>query len=319
MNHPHDYVGSVPVGLDPGELRRLSVISPTRALIAIAFEWIVIAASITAALLADFWLVSLFAIILIGARQHALAVIAHDASHFRLLPGQALNDWVGNMFLAWPVFISVQGFRKFHGDHHRLLNQDGDGNRKLWRTHDDQGKITREWNYPKTKAQLLITLIRRSLFVTGGFWILRGIIGGFIFGGSILAQITRLLLWGVLFWLLTKYDGWMAFLLYWIIPYCTWHILAQYTRLICEHSAVESDDSNFSDTRTTIPGPLGRALILPRNIGYHIEHHWYPSVPFYRLPELHDCLAKSESFRSHANCETSIIRSLQACVSKGHE
>ncbi|MCB0279431.1 MAG: fatty acid desaturase [Calditrichaeota bacterium] len=23
---------------------------------------------------------------------------------------------------------------------------------------------------------------------------------------------------------------------------------------------------------------------MPNNINYHIEHHLYPSVPFYRLP-----------------------------------
>src|SRR6185295_1391819 len=69
--------------------------------------------------------------------------------------------------------------------------------------------------------------------------------------------------------------------MYWLVPFCTWQILVQYVRIICEHSAVESDEEEYSITRTTIPTWLESIFILPRNVGYHLEHHWYPSVPFY--------------------------------------
>jgi fatty acid desaturase len=95
---------------------------------------------------------------------------------------------------------------------------------------------------------------------------------------------------------LTFFGGWSPFLLYWIVPYCTWHIAVQYTRLICEHSAVESDEAEYAITRTTIPTWLESIFILPCNVGYHIEHHWYPSVPFYRLPDLYQLLMAREGF-----------------------
>ena len=53
--------------------------------------------------------------------------------------------------------------------------------------------------------------------------------------------------------LITIFGAWYAFLLYWIVPYCTWHIAIQYARLICEHSAVESEEEEYAITRTTIP------------------------------------------------------------------
>jgi len=31
-------------------------------------------------------------------------------------------------------------------------------------------------------------------------------------------------------------------------------------------------------------------LFLPNNIGYHYEHHLYPSIPFYHLPGLREVL-----------------------------
>ena len=55
---------------------------------------------------------------------------------------------------------------------------------------------------------------------------------------------------------------------------------------------------------------LEKFFILPRNIGYHIEHHWYPSVPFYRLPELHRLLMARNGFRAHAVVRRSVVISL---------
>ena len=98
------------------------------------------------------------------------------------------------------------------------------------------------------------------------------------------------------------------------MPFCTWHIAAQYIRLICEHSAVESDEEEYAITRTTIPTWLESIFILPRNVGYHLEHHWYPSVPFYRLPELHQALMAREGFRTHAVVRRSVFASLGECV-----
>jgi fatty acid desaturase len=113
---------------------------------------------------------------------------------------------------------------------------------------------------------------------------------------------------------LTVFGAWYAFLLYWIVPYCTWHIAIQYARIICEHSAVESDDEEYGITRTTIPTLIESIFILPCNVGYHIEHHWYPSVPFYRLPDLHNELMAREGFRRHAVVRRSILASLGDCL-----
>jgi fatty acid desaturase len=312
--HPHDLRGPIPVRLDPAELRRLSTLEPGRALRAIAEEWLGIAAAIGLASAVDLWPVTVLAVIFIGARQHALLVLAHDASHYRLLPGRLLNDWVGNLLLAWPMFISVQGFRHFHGDHHRFLQQERDGNRQLWGTHGPDGQLVPEWRYPKTPLQLMLKVLKRASLLTGLSWIARGLLGGFMFGVSPAAQVVRMLLWGGMFGVLTAGSAWPEFLLYWVLPYCTWHVAIQYLRLICEHSAVRSDDPRYANTRTTIPGWLGRTFVLPRNIGYHLAHHWYPSVPFYRLPELHALLEAQPGFVTHARCHRSITASLREVI-----
>jgi len=101
------------------------------------------------------------------------------------------------------------------------------------------------------------------------------------------------------------------------VPYCTWHIAVQYIRIICEHSAVESEEEEYAITRTTIPTRLESIIFLPRNVGYHLEHHWYPSVPFYRLPDLHQQLMMREGFRAHAVVRRSVFTSLGECIKPG--
>ena len=90
-----------------------------------------------------FWHPALYvlAVMVIGSRQHALLILGHDASHYRYLPTRWQNDLFANLFLMWPTFASVEGFRKFHGTHHQYTNLPNDGNRHIWYTHDAAGEL----------------------------------------------------------------------------------------------------------------------------------------------------------------------------------
>lgn len=308
--HPHDAVGGVPDRLPAADLRALSVLAPAKALGATALEWVGIIAAMALYLWRPGVLSYLVALVFIGARQHALTVLGHDASHFRFLSNKTRNDLVANVFLMWPLFISVRGFRKFHGDHHKYFGDTGDGNRFLWKTHTQEGELAPEWVYPKTRAQLLAKLVRHTLFLTGARWILRGLIGLFVLREPLPWKLGRALFYAAVATVLSLGGWWLEFLLLWVLPLCTWHVTCQYMRLIAEHSAVNSEDPDYQGTRTTIPTWLEALLILPRNIGYHLEHHWYPSVPFYNLPALHERLLQEPRFRRSADISPSIIRSL---------
>jgi len=314
VKHPHNTARTIPERLPPAKIKELSRLQPAKAVAATAGEWAMIAGAI--ALCSLWWnpVLYVLAVIFIGARQHALLVLGHDASHFRTLRTRWQNDLFANLFIMWPTFASVEGFRKFHGTHHQYINLTDDGNRHIWRTHDAAGELAPEWQFPKTRAGLVLVLLRRAAFVTGMLWIVRGLIGTFLISSPRWMVATQLVFYGSVVAALTYFGAWYGFLLYWIVPYCTWHIAAQYTRLICEHSAVESDEEEYSITRTTVPTWLERIFILPRNIGYHLEHHWYPSVPFYRLPELHQALMERQGFRENAVVRHSVLTSLSECV-----
>jgi fatty acid desaturase len=314
VKHPHNTVRNIPERLPPAKIKELSVLEPGRALAATAQEWAVIATAIAVCTL--FWHPVLYAIavIVIGARQHAMLIMGHDASHYRYLPKRWQNELFANLFLMWPTFASVEGFRKFHSTHHQHTNLPDDGNRHIWYTHDAAGELAPDWQFPKTRAGLALLLLRRAFFFTGLFWIVRGVVGSSLVPSPGWMVAARIAFYAGAAAALTVFGAWYGFLLYWIVPYCTWHIAIQYARIICEHSAVESEEDEYAITRTTIPTWLESYFILPCNVGYHLEHHWYPSVPFYRLPDLHRELMKRDGFREHAVVRHSIVTSLTECV-----
>lgn len=167
--HPHNTARAIPERLPAATIKELSQLQPARALFATAAQWAVIAGMI--ALCTAFWypLLYVLAVFVIGSRQHALLILGHDASHFRTLPVRWQNDLFANVFMMWPTFASVEGFRKFHGTHHQYTNLPEDGNRHIWYTHDAAGELAPDWQFPKTRAGLIWVLVRRAAFLTGLF------------------------------------------------------------------------------------------------------------------------------------------------------
>lgn len=311
--HPHDLHAGVPDRLPAAVVRRLSQLDPKRAIGALAAEWGMIAAAIALAEAAGWWVYPL-AVVFIGARQHALTVLGHDAAHGRFLPSRGWNDVIGDVFAQWPMFAGVGAFRRVHGEHHKHLNTPRDANRILWRTHLRDGTVAPEWRYPKTPLGLAAKIARRGAFVTGLWWMVRGYAAQVIFRAS-WAEVAGRLLWTAAVGIaLTLAGAWEGFLLYWVVPYCTWHIAIQYVRLVCEHSNIRVSDPAYADSRTTRARAWERWLVLPRNIHYHIEHHWYPSVPFYNLPALHEELMRQPRFRARACVTDSLVASLKQVV-----
>lgn len=71
---------------------------------------------------------------------------------------------------------------------------------------------------------------------------------------------------------------------YWFFP----AILAQpllRAILIAEHTGCTTDENGLTNTRTTLTNPLIRLLMW--NMSFHTEHHLYPSIPFFQLPQAH--------------------------------
>jgi fatty acid desaturase len=62
------------------------------------------------------------AIVLVGALQHRLAGLGHEAAHYSLLKNKLLNDLIGDIFCMFPILSTVHFYRLFHLAHHQYTN-----------------------------------------------------------------------------------------------------------------------------------------------------------------------------------------------------
>lgn len=66
--------------------------------------------------------VTILAVILVGAGQHQLTALAHEASHHILFRHRLLNDLASDWLCMFPLFSSTQHYRLQHIAHHQFVN-----------------------------------------------------------------------------------------------------------------------------------------------------------------------------------------------------
>lgn len=300
--------------LDPKELKPLYKTKPYLHASSMVFDWLIIFASIYLCIqFPSFWLYFL-AVIIIGARMHALAILMHDATHYRFLKNRKWNDLLSNYFTMYPIFTSIEKYRGNHLAHHQNLNTEDDP--------DWVAKLgNRAFTFPKTKTEFLLTVASYLVLYQGvmdALWFLKR------FGGNEKSKTTKkenaylkILFYVLLFSCLTIFGGWKYYLLFWIVPYFSTFFMFQYIRSVAEHFGGLTYENLLTATRTVKTPLLERFIIAPHNVGYHLEHHLYPGVPYYNLPKLHDLLMKQEKYREHAHVTEGYTIGLFNELSKG--
>jgi fatty acid desaturase len=279
----------------PAELvQRLTRRSAWRATAAVLQDFVVIALAAAAAL--AFWphpLVLLACIVVIGTKQHALFVIAHDAAHYLLYENRRINDLVGRA-CATVQGLSMCTYRVIHRLHHNNLYGELDPDTAL------------HGGYPRGRAYLVRKLLKDLTGLTA--WKTYA----YFLGGApalnthtntalrplddtsaklrsdALADRNFVIVFHAIALLLVSWQGWLVeYLVLWILPLVTVVQAILRLRAIAEHGATTDFSSPLTAARTNIAPAWIEWLIFPHHVNYHIEHHLYASVPHYRLPALH--------------------------------
>ncbi len=100
--------------------------------------------------------VFLLATTLLGALQHRLAMLGHDASHGTLLSNRLANDLAGDLFCMFPILATLQFYRRFHMPHHQYTNDP-----ELDSDLVNLGRSTRVAEFPMPAARcILLTYFR---------------------------------------------------------------------------------------------------------------------------------------------------------------
>jgi len=280
--------------LAPELVRELTRRSAWRASAAVLADLAVLALAIGLAL--AYWpnpLVLIPAVIVIGTRQHALFVIAHESAHYLLYEQRWLNDVVGRACAALQG-LSMCTYRVIHRLHHNNLYGALDPDTAL------------HGGYPRGRMYLVRKLAKDLSGLTA--W---KTYAYFLGGAPALNTATNLAVrplddTSVKLRLEARRDRnivialhllalvafaasghLLQYLVLWVLPLVTVVQAILRLRAIAEHGATTDFSSPLTAARTNLGPAWLRWLIFPHNVNYHVEHHLYASVPQYNLPRLH--------------------------------
>lgn len=258
-----------PVGEDENlnqAMRALAGVSTPRFLAAALGDWLIIVGCMAACVwMPTVWVVAL-ALFIIGTRQHALTVMGHDGTHYMAARNRRLNDFLTGALCFWPIGQTVDGYRRFHFQHHRHLCTDLDPEMPIRLGHMFPMPSKQPWFIKRLLLDLLglgttdlMELLQhfkqasvKPYLPMLGFWIV-----------ALLAAWYFSLLWLVVVWWFSVVSSFWA-----IFRIRSW----------TEHQGVEG-------THRFQVNPLTKFVLFPHNTWCHDEHHRWPYIPFYRLPE----------------------------------
>ena len=259
------------------------------------------------------WLVYVATVAVIASRQHALMVLTHEGIHKRLSRTLWVNDWLARLTAAFPVFISLAKWRFIHLYHHQYTHTSDDPDRAIYA------------RYPLAREKFLRLLLRDAcglnVSATLKYFIDIPLItpdfNRRFLGEARAAQYRQLadMRAFTLFWAVSLGGGLylagskaaLLFLLYWLVPYCTCTQVFFRIRGAIEHGNVPDPNNPYQQTRTYFIHPVLGFFFSPKQVNYHLEHHLYPSVPFYHLPRLHTVLQQIAYAQEHGYCERFVV------------
>ncbi len=277
-------------------LKELAKTNAVYSLWLIALDWAAILGAIY--LCQRFWnpLFYVVTVMWIGNRQHSLAIQMHDASHSLISKKRWINDPIGEVLCAWPMFFRMAAYRENHIRHHRFTNtaQDPD---------------FRPERFPSNRP-LVIRMLLRDLVGLGTIDQLRELKRLKKAGQSRQVAVARILFYALAAAALTLLGGWKLFLLYWLVPIFTWLKVVLRLRAIADHAGLQ-DQAHPFNTRTVVPNLFDRAFLAPRSCSYHLGHHFYGTVPSYNLKKLHYALMDNPVVAAHARITYGFINLLK--------
>ncbi|MFN8369494.1 MAG: fatty acid desaturase family protein [Bacteriovoracaceae bacterium] len=290
--------------LNRDEIKQLTKLSDLKGFQSLFTTWFLIFFSL---FLFDFWpnfITGIFAVVIIGGRHLALAILMHEASHSTLFKTKWLNEFMGKWFCAYPNWQDLLRYRIHHLKHHNFTSLKGDPDLDLVE------------NFPITRKSLMRKFFRDLIGITGIKRVYGSLLIDFGFieytvSSSVrkidqsgrrvseivltgLKNIKGVVIFNSLFFILLNHWGKGYLFLLWVGAYLTTFSFFIRIRSIAEHAGLKVSTSFFENTRTVYANILARVTVAPHYVNYHLEHHLLISIPCFNLKKLHAKLSQKK-------------------------
>ncbi|WP_426754430.1 fatty acid desaturase family protein [Myxococcus sp. Y35] len=211
--------------------------------------------------------------LLAAASLHGISLFTHEAVHGGLARRPWLNR-LGGMACALPVLQNYAAYKVLHLRHHADLGGGKDPDHYA--------------NYTGRRWLELLMHIGRLLLGYPAYITMIPILGwrkGTAAERRWIALEVALVLAGLA--LAVAFLPGQVLLHAWGIPMLILNTLVN-VRGMSQHTFLPESTHPVRGTRTILSNPVTRFFMCNEN--YHLEHHLYPRVPWYNLPELHQTL-----------------------------
>jgi fatty acid desaturase len=277
-------------------LRDLCKIDNHHAVLALLFDYLVVAGAVYLTLGVSFWLYPV-SLVLIGSTQRALVNVLHEASHKVLARSSWLNLVLGTVFSAHLVLHMYNPYRSSHiGQHHRFL---GD------REKDPDYEFHRKcgiYDPSRSNAHFFLRNILSAMLGLRAVEYVRYVVEDRLLfrddqvavSMPISVRAERLLMaavWTALLVPLILGGFLVQFILLWIVPLVTTATAIGWLSELAEHYPLpESESKQILMTRNRHGRLVERFLLGRHNDSYHLVHHLNTGVPFWNLKKAHRML-----------------------------
>jgi fatty acid desaturase len=264
----------------------------------LALEWASVAGVIGLATYLDAPLPYVAAVVLVGALQHRLAALGHEAAHGVLFRDRFWNDAAADALCFFPVLGTVRHYRRWHLAHHAAPNdpeRDPDVlNLGPWLLRD---------RFPMSRHRIVWLVFLRwasgpaSFIRYGWSYMCMNTLGrgaglrppvrdrpGYPPRAEALGRAAFYSALGLALWALGPRAA-LAFVALWILPLMTTFPYFLMLRDTFQHT--NADAGRYTNTRVFRVHPAVRWAVFPYGQDLHLPHHAAPSVPHYRLEALH--------------------------------
>lgn len=285
--------------LESDQLKELNVLKPWKTIGDIALIWVTIGSSLFLCH-ETLWFLPL-ALPIIASRLHALTLIMHDGAHYLIHRNDKINDIVSNFFCSFPLMLSTEVYRKTHWKHHQFTQTMKDPNYVIMQKEEN-------WHYPKKESEVKKLLLKDLFFlgIADHMKILKDWqLMPNLKDASTLEKILFPFFMSAVLGLVWFGNFWMEF----IILQAGALLINPLARMraMSEHAHYESEGqdrvSKLSETPTINAGMIERFFFAPFNTNRHLEHHLYPTIPYYNLEKAHDTVKKSDTYQRHCRYE----------------